>query len=67
MRYGLLAALLAAMFIIQAVNAPTVQANRYCIRGGYCPPGTCLKYYPFRRVQYACNVAASCSAANCPR
>ncbi len=64
MRYGLLAALLAAMVILQTVNAS--QARRYCVYGGYCPAGTCLKYNPIRRVQYACNVA-NCSAANCPR
>jgi hypothetical protein len=66
MRYGLLAALLAATFILEAVNASPARAWRYCIYGGYCPTGTCLKYNPIRRVQYACNVA-NCRAANCPR
>jgi hypothetical protein len=66
MRYGLLAALVAAMFIVQAVNASPARAFPYCIRGGYCPTGTCVKYNPFRRVQFACNVA-NCRAANCPR
>jgi hypothetical protein len=66
MRYALLGALVAAMFVFQAVNASPAQAMRYCLHGGYCPAGTCLKYQPFRRVQYACYVA-NCSAANCPR
>lgn len=66
MRYGLLAAVVAALFVVQAVNASAAQAFRYCIRGGYCPTGTCVKHNPFRRVQYACNVA-NCAAANCPR
>jgi hypothetical protein len=66
MRYGLLGALVAAMLVAQAVNASPAQAMRYCPRGGYCSPGTCGKYQPYRRVQYVCNVA-NCSAANCPR
>jgi hypothetical protein len=66
MRYGRLAALLAAMFILQAVNASPAQAMRYCPYGGYCPAGTCVKYQPYRRVQYTCKVA-NCSAANCSR
>jgi hypothetical protein len=66
MRCGLLAALVAAMFVVQAVNASPAQAMRYCPYGGYCRPGTCVKYQPHRRVQYACNVA-NCTAANCSR
>lgn len=67
MKHLLTAAVLSAMLFVAVVNTTPVQAMRYCPRGGYCLPGTCLKFNPWARVQYACNVAISCRAANCRR
>jgi hypothetical protein len=61
-----LASLLLATLFVEAATTTPVQARRYCPYGGYCPSGTCNKFNPAHRVQYACNVA-SCSAANCAR
>lgn len=66
MKYLLLAGLLFATLFFEVVNTTPAQALRYCPHGGYCAPGTCTKYEPARRVQYACNIA-NCRAANCPR
>lgn len=66
MKYLVLASLVLATFALVIVNAPSAEARRYCPLGGYCPPGTCVKFNPHKRVQYAC-VAANCSAANCSR
>lgn len=66
MKYLVLASLALATFTLVVINAPSAQARRYCPLGGYCPPGTCVKFNPHKRVQHACN-AANCSAANCAR
>jgi hypothetical protein len=67
MKYASIAVLLLAGLAAELLSTEPVQAMRFCPRGGYCPPGTCLKFNPWARVQYACNVAISCSAANCRR
>jgi hypothetical protein len=54
--------LLATLFVEAATTIPA-EAQRYCPLGGYCPLGTCTKFNPWARVQYAC-VVANCSAAN---
>ena len=66
MKYAMIAVLLVAGLTAELVRAEPAQARRYCPRGGYCPPGTCVKFNPWARVQYACNVA-NCSAAYCGR
>ena len=68
MRYQILASLLlGALMAAISFTAPANAAMRRCPHGGYCPPGTCVKFNPAAaRLQYACNVR-NCSAANCPR
>ena len=66
MKYVVLASLALATFTLVVINAPSAEARRYCPLAGYCPPGTCVKFNPRKRVQHAC-VAANCSAANCSR
>jgi hypothetical protein len=65
MKYALLAGLVLVISLFAAADTASAKAIRYCLHGGYCLPGTCIKFEPARRVQYACNVA-NCSAANCP-
>jgi hypothetical protein len=67
MKYAIIAAMVLITAPAQLVGTNPVQPVRYCPRGGYCPPGTCLKFNPWARVQYACNVAVSCGPANCRR
>jgi hypothetical protein len=65
MKYLVLVGLMLALFILIIVNAPSAEARRACPHGGYCQPGTCVKFNPAaHRLQYACNVK-NCSAANC--
>jgi hypothetical protein len=67
MKYLVRASLMLATFTLIIINAPSAEARRPCPHGGYCPPGTCVKFNPAAvRLQYACNVK-NCSAANCPR
>jgi hypothetical protein len=66
MKRTMIAALLLVGLSVQLASTDPVQARRYCPQGGYCPPGTCVKFNPWARHQHACNVA-SCSAANCSR
>jgi hypothetical protein len=57
--------LLATLFVEAAPTIPA-EARHYCPRGGYCPLGTCTKFDPWARVQYAC-IVANCSADSCQR
>jgi hypothetical protein len=66
MRYLVLSELFFATLFFEAAHTTPVEARRYCPDGGYCHPGTCTKYNPGARIQYACK-AANCSAANCRR
>ena len=68
MKYLVRVGLLFAMLVFEVVNTIPVEAKalRRCPHGGYCLPGTCTRFTPGDRVQYACNVA-NCSAANCGR
>lgn len=66
MRYLILASVFLGTFMVAiGATAPANAAMRRCMHGGYCPPGTCVKFNPSGvRLQYACNVR-NCSAANC--
>lgn len=66
LKYCALAGLTLAVVFCAALDTTWAKALRRCSHGGYCPAGTCEKFNPARRVQWACNVA-NCSAANCPR
>jgi hypothetical protein len=66
MKYALRVGLAVAVSMFAAADTAPAKAMRYCPYGGYCLRGTCLKFDPASRVQYACNVA-NCSTANCPR
>jgi hypothetical protein len=62
----LVGVLLATLFATATLTTTPVEARHYCPRGGYCPVGTCTRFNPWARVQYAC-VVATCTAANCER
>ena len=63
----LMSVVLGAVVLANSSMAPANAAMRRCPHGGYCLPGTCVKFNPgAARLQYACNVK-NCSAANCPR
>ncbi len=66
MRYTMFATVLfGAFMVVISATAPANAAMRRCPYGGYCPPGTCVKFNPSgHRLQHACNVK-NCSAANC--
>jgi len=65
MKCAVCAILVVATTLGAGIDTTWAKALRRCSYGGYCPPGTCEKFTPGRRVQWACNVA-NCSAANCP-
>jgi hypothetical protein len=66
MKYALFALLVLSVSLAGGMDTTWAKALRRCPLGGYCPTGTCNKWAPAHRVQWACNVN-NCSAANCPR
>lgn len=66
MKYLMFIGLALSTLTLVVINTAPAQARRYCPLGGYCPPGTCTKFSPHKRVQYAC-IVANCNAANCNR